>query len=418
MTTLAWKFGSLGLTGLLGTDLTSRVLGFDYNCQLQYAKHNPQTLRVSLDNNDGAFTPDGTGTYNWVATSSSPFCLFAVVDGTTATDQTFVGFITDFDLEDDGVNSSVSIQLTDWFVSVTETPQVVPTTRTNRAASTYLTNALANEYANKWRGSASFDVAFNQMIGSSDPNGNVWIANAPPAMTYSALVNTVVLPAVGAWAWSSQVTGDTIINTGTVNIMSWEHTDPITPPPVLNAVDANNASVSAFRMSSLRRAYNREQMVNSVTVQGLFTGATAQTGFWLASIQLYGTRSLSYTGTGVPSDAVALAVAQQPQRRFAFPELEVRECVITSANISQFMSGTTAATAVKTLLSNRYFLNKMITKFKPKGAAASLTRNAVILGKRIKATPSGTTITLTLANWANYHSWVLDTDILGTDRLG
>ena len=50
--------------------------------------------------------------------------------------------------------------------------------------------------------------------------------------------------------------------------------------------------------------------------------------------------------------------------------------------------------------------------------ASSQTAYCVIKGRRIDVTPQDTRITLMLGNWADNHSFILDTDQLDVDRLG
>lgn len=422
MTTVGWKFGTPKVTTPLSfdKDFSSRILGFSYDLQLAFSKYSPMNARVTLDNRDGALTPGGGGTFSSFDWFSNPLVMFPVIDGTMSSDPLFAGMTTDFKLDDDGINSSVTLTLGDLFLVISESTPAVVTAKTRLDAATILiSQLLSGAYGGK--NAASTTVLYSPDFTKgfiSTETSEMKLDSSLPSQTFAAFMSNVVLPGLNAYSWLTDIFPDGLLLDVRMALTSWANQPAGLTPVTLNAVDANNASSTAFRITNLVRAWNRPDMVNNVTVTPTITGGAAQYAENSTSIRLYGSRTLSFTQTSAPTNAEAYELAARPVRRWSVPKFVPRQVTITSANIAQFMSGTTAATNVKTLLSAKYMLNKLVLKFKPTGSASTVTQNSIIMGKQINANPSGFTMTLTLADWADNHSWVLNTDILGTDRLG
>ena len=112
-TTWSVKFGN----PTTSTDFTSRVLKVDINQRAPVGQFGVGSATITMQNNDGAFTPRGGGTYattDWFTQgvfievitpwSASPPTLQSPV---------FHGFITEFQLEDNGLFSTVTFNCQD-----------------------------------------------------------------------------------------------------------------------------------------------------------------------------------------------------------------------------------------------------------------------------------------------------------------
>ena len=95
------------------TDFTSRVLGFTVQQMARPQRVNPNRAIITLDNNDGALTPNAGGTYDGVDWFSQGVFIETTVNGGSS-QVLFHGIVDDFALADTGTNSTVQIVALDW----------------------------------------------------------------------------------------------------------------------------------------------------------------------------------------------------------------------------------------------------------------------------------------------------------------
>jgi hypothetical protein len=89
-----------------------------------------------------------------------------------------------------------------------------------------------------------------------------------------------------------------------------------------------------------------------------------------------------------------------------------------SATLVKTRAADTAHSKWYNLLSITNGLWQRVTVTWTGSGAASQTAYCVIKGRTINVTPDDTLVTLSLGNWADNHSFILNTDQLNTDRLG
>ena len=121
-------------------NVTSRSLGFSTDIVVGIGELGRMQCVITLDNNDGAFTPaegGGTGTYKDIDWYTQQLKIDVAFTGRTA--DLFNGIIRDFDISDDGTNSYVTLRAVDWLQVASSGPFV------HTADSTSLTGSQAFE---------------------------------------------------------------------------------------------------------------------------------------------------------------------------------------------------------------------------------------------------------------------------------
>ena len=140
--TTTWTVG-IGSYPSSPNDFTSRVMSMNIRQSVDVNVIGRGQATITLLNKDGALTPGGGGTYsttNWFQNA-----VFISVSTTTgagvSTDQVFHGVIVDFDLQDDGVFSTVTITALD---GLTIAAKTVGSSITSSSAYNVLYSALVD----------------------------------------------------------------------------------------------------------------------------------------------------------------------------------------------------------------------------------------------------------------------------------
>lgn len=399
------------------TDFASRVQGLQLDQQIELNRMAQWRCLITLRNQDGALTPGGGGTYTSTDWFANMVRIQLIVTGGVNSEavDVFHGIITGFDLFDDGTNSTVQLTCQDvWAVGGRTAYASVPAFAST-GADTYLDDvATWTQFSGAWPKFGATTVNFNISDLSADPNQkNVKSDTVLPAMTYTNLVNNVILPGVRAYAWP------TIIYSLVAGSLIYEADFDIGGNAYYSvaAVTLHEAATGTqIPFSRVRHGWTTDKAVNTATVTPVITGAAAQTSQDATQANKYGVRAVQYTQTAALTNDRAKRHAEWLANANSTPRFMPLEVTSTLAQMKERCSD--AAYQNIASLFSFVFLRRMDVVWTGAGTSTQQTVNAVMLGRRITATPTDTTITLTLGWWDDTHNWVIGTDKLGVNRLG
>ena len=123
-------------------DFTSRLRSFSHKQEADFGKVGQADLGIRLDNSDGAFTPAGGGTYESFDWFGQPIFLIAQVDTsdppTTDMPPLFTGVISQVDFYDDGFDSYLDVDASDWLTFLARYTITAETDYVNAAQPLYV----------------------------------------------------------------------------------------------------------------------------------------------------------------------------------------------------------------------------------------------------------------------------------------
>ena len=373
------------------------------------------TCVITLLNKDGALTPGGGGTYS----TTDWFAQGVYVTATTASSvSVFHGVITDFALADDGVFSTVTITAQDGLSVAART--LGSTIQSSASYSSYY-SSLVDRYGivfprlgqTNAEGEVTSEYPFTQPT--------VGLAALQPAIfptTYADSLQQYLIPSVNDVTWatdtyiSSSVTKYRIISLGSTNTRSTANQKTFEFVPTASI----GTTQLPFDDNNFVQGFNNDTLINQAQIKASFTGATAQT-VTNSTNTSYGNRTVQFTSTLNLSDTESAATATLLTNRYSTSRFTPVQLSLTASMVKKYCADT-SETAWRSLLAIDSGLWQR-TKITWTGSgASSQTAYCVIKGRRIDVTPQDTRITLMLGNWADNHSFILDTDQLDVDRLG
>lgn len=405
----------LGWTSFGAADLTSRVTGFQTSLELRTNAMGTARATVTLRNDDGALTPGAGGTYSSTDWFANLLRIdWTVSDGTNnAYPGTFDGIITNFDLTDNGVQSSVTLTAVDTFsVGGRFRPSTVATF-TSQLPTTYLSAAATTAaFAGAWPGaSLGATVTFGNF--GNTYNRNVRSETTLSGMTFADLVSNVVIPGVRGWAWPRDVESSLGVGHNAELVAGTKNSTYLTTYAFGDAP----VSGTTLPYQVLKQGWTNDRMVNTVAITSLRTGATEQTVTNTTASGKYGSRTAVYKQAAADTNTQALTVATEMVTRYKDPRFIPLELQFTSSNITAYAANATYE-RVAQLLSYDCPLDLVEINWTPAGGSPLYAR-CIIVGRKIAFTyDRGTTVTLQLASWSDNTEWIIGTSMLGYDRLG
>ena len=414
--TLTWtvKIGPI----VAPTDFTNRVLGFDLDQQLQLNTVGSFRATITLKNTDGALTPNGGGTYQSVDWFAQGVFLRANVSALGQV-KTFDGIITGFDLFDDGEYSTVTLTVDDVWTVGGRSLQGTVAAIASQAPSTYISNtATYGQFSAGFPFTNPGTTTYTSAVDiTAITTTQVTSTATATGVTYADLLNQIVMPSQNGFMWPSKLDAPTdtyiealLVGSSMTKSAAYRRTFVFDPPSAISGTD--------LPITALRQGWNTDQTINTATQTSLDQpfGAIPITATDTTATGKYGSRAVTFNQTACPAGTVT-SVVTELVNRFKTPTFGPIEVTLTASSVKAYCANA-ADQALADLLDFNYgFLDKAIITWTGAGAA-SQTANCVILGKRIRATPSDTEIVLSLGKWADFHSFILDTDKLDTDRLG
>ena len=402
---------------LTETSFTSRTLGFHLDVQAQAGQVGTRTVTVTFDNNDGALTPNNGGTYAaWDFFERQLYIYATVDDGTTSEDWgLFGGVVTDFALNDDGINSTVTMTAVDPFQVQGRS---TPTTDYPAFSFTYPNNTIVY---------ALLDVLSE--VDDDLPNLG---SSSPPGWGVSARMQQEDM-SQHEWG-AGEITGaaaDVINN----NVLPSDVTSALPQVPlglelgyVLDVgrllfyqafdekVSFNNAAGSkGLPFADIERGFSTDELTNVANLTTVDTGHAAASSV-PASRAKYGARARTYTVTG--TDDYADRGADNWAHRFADSSFDVRSVTTSTAHVQDRLDPADVEQWKLALRRPAWHLYDVT--FTPTGGTET-TETLVSVGYTIDATPQDAIVTFAMRPAATHAVFTLDSDdygILDTNRLG
>lgn len=397
------------------TNFTSRVMSMSIDQSVDVNVVGRGQCTITLLNKDGALTPGGGGTY----TSADWFAMGVFVTALTNTGgadtetAVFHGVVTDFQLVDDGVFSTVTITALDGLSVIGKTPSANFSFSTN-----YWT-----VYSGFLIGFATIQPLLGQFSASAflsaeGTGSGPLVSGTATAPTYADYLQTYLVPSVNDVTWSTTIYLN--LSTTTYKVISL---GPNITRNTANTVDFEfdpPASLSGsklpFSIDGFTQKFNNDDLIIQAQVKGIDAGLTTQTST-ASTVTNYGNRTVGYTSTVAPSDAAALSLATNLTNRYGNIAFTPATLEITANQIKAFAANAAHSKWYNLLSIETGLWQKCKITWTGSGAA-SQTKYSIIKGRSINVTPDNTYVSLRLADWVNNHSFILNTDLLDQDRLG
>lgn len=409
------------------TDFSSRVMGLSLDQRLQWMAPATQTLTLTIDNHDGALTPDeigGNGTYkttNWF--DQAVFVEVGVTNSLNVTTyyDVFHGLIDGFDLVDNGQSSMVTLTAVDW-----------------------LTIAGRTKPALGWSGDENLiDAAFwffdylsilGDLPSFGDPVQSVTVRDLTDKVaderagivlngSFLSLTGTVadVLTNQILSSGISLIFGDTIlISSGPdvtyrVRMVGNTLNRRVTGSPINDAITfdltAKTTAANKLDFTAVEYGFAVDNLLNEAEVSNGTNTATYRN---TASITAYGASTFSATETTNATLASCQAQAQAVAQRFGQVYYRPIRVSMSSANLRK--SHDDSCDDFGNLLSYNGLWQRLDLTATPTGGT-SKTTNHMIMGRTINATPGETIVDLFLVGRNQFQSFILDTSKLDFERI-
>jgi len=402
------------------TDFTTRVLSMNINQTVNVNVFGRGVATITLLNKDGALTPGGGGTYSstdWFAQGVFISALTNIGAGDTTT-QVFHGIITDFNLYDDGVFSTVTITAQDGYVvggRTTAALNLFPSVSINYsfALQVYL------------EGAPGYGSVFFPLMGKTDPDilvtnlsGEELTVTTPATAftgTFADIWQQGLIPAAADILWPT-----TIENKSGTEIEYRVNSTPATLTRLLaNRVDFEfvpQSSVTGtkfpFDINDFTQEFNNDDLVTEAQYQGSYVGSAAITSTNTTGTSAYGSRTLAFTSTWLPDVATVTAMATNMTNRYSAAEFTPASLSLKASQVKAYCADAAHSQWYNLLGISSGLWQKASITWTGSGAV-SQTATSCISGRQISVTPEDTVISLSLLNWTDNHSFILDTDILG-----
>jgi len=433
---LAWtvKYGDIG--GL--TDITSYVTDFVVDLNANIGSAGRSTCQITINNNGGQFTPNGSGTYasvNWFKQAVVISCT-----GAGLTESVFVGLIQDFEIVQVSPKQSVvsirgldflsiagrsSNQLTEtgggfnlrlnefidsffnpsyFYAQTSATPTMGSTTSLNsRTTSTMVTNTVTSLLT----------------FGLTQGTLGDWLNNQGLPTAPGTAYATDYTITSDRWFWKYDTIDSTLNRT--------------TRAYTTTMVDGSSAlTTGQVPFDQINVGFQQDELTNQCYANPLttFSPLAAVTSTNTTSQNEYGVRARSYA-TCIPStffNAILYGnqfmntVANFWANRYGTVRY-IPDRITTSYKLLRARAvddGAALQAFIRLLSSGSAVWNRQAITYKGAGMASSATFQTVNTGRRIYATPSDTRIELTLVAGVDNQSFQLDSStygVLDTNRL-
>lgn len=432
-------------------DFTSRTLGFSTEMNVPYGSVGTSSLTLTLLNNDGALTPNGGGTYtstDWFqkAIIINALCGDSYYSPPSTVEYVFAGLITDFVLEDDGTQSTVTITAVDALTKLSQSGKVtLPAPFSAYSVYTALTGSFSA--LTGWDATDSpFPKLGATTVGAfdvtqeTDPNEVDYIQN-DTALEFPTITdllsngicnthNSIIYPysiyfdgtevKYGVRYFTSSKTG--------YNQETFTFTDVL---PLTG---------TKLTFTTIDLAFETPNLINRATATGSFTGATEQVSTSSTSQDSYGMRSFEMGGllsmkknVTMDNDAStensaqnevedALSRCQENVQRKSASTFEPQSVSLSFGQVKKFGAETVypvngaILSWLRILDPPQCFWHRLDLTWTGAGAS-SQTKSCMIVGRTIDATPSDVQVALHLDPYFKNHSFQIGVDRLGESKV-
>jgi len=395
-------------------DITSSVMSFHVDTQVSLAEIGTSKGSMLIKNFTGSFTPGGGGTYG----SVDWFNQAVLINGTTTVGgvptsfKLFHGIVDQFALDDNGINSYVTISFIDALtaggrsatvntggvgigVSAAATVEIfyenlvptnaaqMPTLGGTSAGYTVTTKLLTDDF-----------LVRNAAVGVGNSlNSSIQLLITPvgPAMMIPTTI-TLTNPDFG------YELVDYTMTRNAANRTTFLFKD-------------KTVSGTQLPIGDLVTGYDEDQLTNYVTFANA-DGSFTSTDFNATSTTKYGQRFRSYTQTAPNTSTQANTTISSWINRFGEITFAPQELTLSSKMVESAAADAAAPFWNKILDIESVMWQPVQLTYTPTGCAQQ-TKMSVIASRRISATPSDCQVTLGLLPAYQYQSFILDDTYLG-----
>jgi len=394
-------------------DITSEVMSFNVNTQVSLAEIGTSKGSMLIKNFTGKFTPGGGGTYG----SVDWFNQAVLINGTTTVGgvptsfKLFHGIVDQFALDDNGINSYVTIS----FIDALTAGGRSATVNTNFGLGVLASTAIENFYENTGvsapaqmptLGGTNTGYAVTTKLLTDNYNVQCTTSNVGNSLNSSiSLIITPVGPAI--------VIPTTI--TLTSPVFGYELVDYTMTRNAANRTTFlfkdKTVSGTQLPIGDLVTGYDENQLTNYVTTTDP-TGSSTVTSFNATSTTKYGQRFRSYTQVGFSTTAQQTNTIDSWINRFGEITFAPQELSFSSKMVQSAAADAAEPFWNKILDIESAMWQPVQLTYTPTGCAQQ-TKMSVIASRRISATPSDCQVTLGLLPAYQYQSFILDDTYLG-----
>ncbi len=393
-------------------DITSEVMSFNVNTQVSLAEIGTSKGSMLIKNFTGSFTPGGGGTYG----SIDWFNQAVLINGTTTVGgvptsfKLFHGIVDQFALDDNGINSYVTISFIDALTAGGRSATVT-TTGVNGNASTeieaFYQNATLGDPA-QMPTLGGTNTGYRVITKLLTDNFAVFCATAGIGNSLNSSISLIITPV-----------GPAMIIPTTITL-----TNPVFQYELVDYTMTRNAanrttflfkdktiSGTELPIGDLVTGYGEDQLTNYVTTTDS-AGTTTLTSFNATSTTKYGQRFRSYTQAGFSTSAQQTTTNNSWINRFGEIAFAPEELTLSSKMVESAAADAAEPFWNKILNIESVMWQPVQLTYTPTGCAQQ-TKMSVIASRRISATPSNCQVTLGLLPAYQYQSFILDDTYLG-----
>lgn len=394
-------------------DITSEVMSFNVNTQVSLAEIGTSKGSMLIKNFTGSFTPGGGGTYENIDWFNQAVLIngTTTVGGVPTSFKLFHGIVDQFALDDNGINSYVTIS----FIDALTAGGRSATTNTNFGVGLLASTVIETFYEN----SGVSAPAQMPTLGGT---------NTGYAVTTKLLTNDYIVQCTTANVGNSLNSSISLIITPVGPAMIIPTTITLTSPVFgYELVDytmtrnAANRTTFLFKdktvsgtqlpIGDLVTGYDEDQLTNYVTLTDP-TGSSTVTSFNATSTTKYGQRFRSYTQAGSNSVADQTNTVNSWINRFGEITFAPEELSLSSKMVQSAAADAAEPFWNKILDIESAMWQPVQLTYTPTGCAQQ-TKMSVIASRRISATPSDCQVTLGLLPAYQYQSFILNDTYLG-----
>ena len=407
------------------TDFTDRLQGMKITQPVMLSRASQHNAVLTLKNHDGALTPNAGGTYSNTDWFSQAVVIDFSDDAGSTYNTMFAGVITDFQIQDNGVFSTVQLIVHDWLMFLGRATGNLSTGATD------LTNAIRFALAELVDNTDEMPT-FNGTIEALTHINSASSTNAAvniDGVIGADLNNSLAASNLCAF-WSNNLN---IIRTGTPKIkmeavvvgdqlgysMFWPRVGGVgayTTPP-LEFVEGTPAS-GQIPITALDVGFNFKTLANRAQIKR--ESGTTQTVVNQPSVSKYGARTVQSSRASCATDADALSAANNIVNRQSQTTFAPRQLTFTAADCDG-LDGATGDN-IRILMNARACGFQPLTiQYTPAGANSQIIAKCMTYGRTITATPGKFRVQLNLLPAQDFGSFVLDSTfagVLNINRLG
>lgn len=432
MTAIQWsvKIGGVDTP----TDFSSRTIGASIDQPLDLQRLSLHSATITLLNNDGELTPTeagGTGTYANVDWFAQALFIDATVSGTVPV---FHGLIDGFELQDDGVNSTVTITAVDGLTLAGRAPggdwSWVPGDTSLDAAIVDVLQALDN-YGTLPLNVLGETSAFVDGVECTEGGVLLRLLEPQAEQTIADYIATNVMATNLSYAWATTLEKQTVggIDYAVYNLRAvGDNLNRIDAQAhSFSFVDANEVQGSTdVVFSELQVGYLSDRLVNWVQLTSAISSNT-RTYVNQASVSAYG--ATQYTANAVMArydDDFPTALGIRSGMLTAAETIanrlgSIRFTPLQMSINSKRLESTSSDSEIETLLDVASGLWNRATITRTPTGGSKISDIHMISGRRLNITPEMFTLELSLVPAVDYQVFILDDSsfgVLDQNRLG